>query len=304
MAFAIRKGETEPDTATALFWNPVAVDPGQTLAYLTYYGIGDVQTKPGNLTLGLTAPAETTFAHERTESFTITGYLQNTGGFEGRDVTLALNLPAGLSLISGSKLKEGFASLKPDETVQRSWVVCPDGKGGGNCNLTLSVASANIEPNEVKRDILVNVPAPKLQFTPETQRVPSITNGLTTIIPIQINLAPAEDFAGARFVVTYNPNVIRPLGEHFGVLRGTAFVENNRLLEWNFDDSTDGRIVITGRRVNAAPLTQAEANLAIIEFRTVGPGHCDLKFDRAVLIDAKGAEHACDFAAGAVEVAP
>lgn len=300
----IRKGETEPDTATALYWNPSALEAGQSTSYLTYYGIGDVPIIGGKLTLGLTAPAETTFAHERTESFTITGYLQNAGGFEGHDISLSLQLPEGLSLVEGSKLKEGFDALKQDDTVQRSWVVRPNGKLGGKCNLTLSVTSANLEGNTLTKAIQVNVPTPKLIFTPDNQIVPAVTNNLTTIVPIQINLTPAENFQGARFVVKYNPAVVRPLGDPFGVLRGRAFVENGRLLQWSIDDSEDGVLVITGLRKNAVPITQAEANLGIIKFRAIGQGKTDLQFDKAVLIDDKGAEHPLDVAPGTIEVVP
>jgi len=300
----IRKGETDADTATALFWNPVAVDGGQSISYLTYYGIGDVQTKAGNLTLGLTAPAETTFEQERTEPFTITGYLQNAGGFEGRDVAYSIALPEGLTLLSGSKLHETYDSMSPDETKQMSWVVRANGKQSGKRDVKLSVTSTNIEPNEVAWGMQLNVPAPTLQFSPATQSVPQMTNGMTTIIPIQLNLSPAVDLHGVRFVVKYNPNVIRPLGDPFGVLRGRAFVENGRLLEWTFDDSEDGTIVITGKRLNATAVTQAEANLAIIKFRTVGTGKADLKFEKAALLNDKGEEQNVETSAGAIEVTP
>ncbi len=300
----IRKGETELDTAAALFWNPVAVDAGQSTTYLTYFGIGDVRMKAGNLTLGLTAPAESTFAHERTESFTVTGYLQNAGGFPARGVALTLTLPEGLSLVNGSTLQDNFDNFQPNDTRQESWVLRPNGKKGGTLDLKLAVTSTNLEDNAVERAIQVDVPSQQLQFTPATQRVPLITNEMPTMIPIQVNLSPAENFRGMRLVVKYNPAVIRPLGEPFSALRGRAFTENGKLLEWSFDDSVDGTLIITGHRNNAVPITQAEANLAIIKFLAVGAGKSELSFEKSVLFGEKGDEIPVATATGAIEVTP
>jgi len=300
----IRKGETELDTAAALFWNPVPVEAGQSTGYLTDFGVGDVRMKAGNLTLGLTAPAESAFAHERTESFTITGYLQNTGGYAARDVTLKLMLPVGLSLMSGSALQDNFDNLPPNAMRQESWVVRPNGKKGGKLNIKLAVTSTNLEDNVVERAIQVEVPTQQLLFTPAMQRVPLITNGLPTLIPIQVNLTPAENFRGMRLMVKYNPAIVRPLGEPFSALRGRAFTENGKLLEWSFDDSKDGLLIITGRRNEALPITQAEANLAIIKFLAVGAGKSELQFEKSVLFGEKGEEIAIATGTGSIEVAP
>ena len=300
----IRKGETDLDTAAALFWNPVALDAGKSTAYLTYFGVGDVRMKAGNLTLGLTAPADSTFAHERTESFTITGYLQNAGGYAARDVTLKLSLPEGLSLLSGSTLQDSFDTLQPNDTKQESWVVRPNGKKGGKLSLKLAVTSTNLEDNAVERIIEVDVPTQQLQFTPAAQRVPLITDGMPTVIPIQVNLSPAENFRGTRMVVKYDPAIVRPLGDPFSALRGRAFTENGKLLEWSVDDSTDGTLIITGNRNNATPITQAEANLAIIKFLAVGVGKSELHFEKSVLLGEKGEEIPVATATGVIEVAP
>lgn len=299
----IRKSEADPDTASALFWSPEALEPEQNLTYTTYYGIGDVSIKPGQLALGLTAPAETTFEHERTEPFTITAYMQNTGGYAGKNITMSLALPAGLTLLDGD-LKHTYAEIKPDGTMQQSWRVQINGKQDGKQQLVLSVASDNIEGNKSARDILLNVPPCTVKFVPRVQSVPIATNGLPTIIPMQVNLLPAEDFYGVRFTVKYDPNIVIPLGNPFGVMRGRAFVENSKLLAWTVDDSVDGAITVTGKRLDAAPLTQAEINLATIKFRAVGAGKSALNVERAVAIDKDGAEVPLATADGELTVVP
>jgi len=297
----IRKGEADPDTATALFWGPDTLDADQSVTYTTDYGIGDVSIKAGKLALGLTAPAETTFEYERTEPFTITAYMQNTGGYEGKNVVMTLALPAGLTLLDGS-LKHTYTLLKTDDTVQESWRVQINGKQDGKQQITLSATSDNIEDNKSARDILLDVPPSTVKFVPRVQSVPVVTNGLPTIIPTQVNLLPAEGFYGIRFTVKYDPNIVIPLGDPFGLLRGRAFVENSKLLTWTFDDSADGVITITGKRTDATPLTQAEINLATVKFRTVNAGKCTLKIVNAVAIDQQGAERPLSVADGEITV--
>ena len=128
----IRKGETDPDSAMAMIWNPQPLDAGKSRTYVSYYGIGEVSLKPGMLTLGLTAPAETTFAYERTDNITLTGYLQNSGGFAAHDVTMTLEVPKGLTLVDGDSVKEALKQLKPNETLQRSWTFMRTGRRAGH----------------------------------------------------------------------------------------------------------------------------------------------------------------------------
>ena len=300
----IRKGEGDPDTAMAMFWNPEALEPEKSTSYTTAYGIGDVSLKAGNLTLGLTAQAEATFEYERTDTLTITGYLQNAGGFEARDVRLRLALPDGLSLVNGSKLVETYPSLKPDETAQVSWVVRPNGKHGGKLKLDFSVSSANIEPNQIQRDLLVNVPLPTLQSAPAVQTVPAVSNDLPTLVLVQLNLKPAEALQGARFTVKYDPAILCPLGKPFGVVRGSVFADNDRLMTWSYDDATPGTLTVAGRRTEALAVTQAEANLATLKFQVVGTGKCAIKISDAVAINEKGEERPLQTSDGAVIVIP
>lgn len=295
----VRKGEDEDDTATALFWNPVSVEPGKSVSYTTAYGVGYLNVIPAKLSLGITAPAETTFEYERTQPITVTGYLQNSGDFEARNVKLSLKLPAGLTLAGGSKATETIESMKPGDEVAASWVVLANGKAGGKQSIHVEVTSENIESNAANWDIQVNVPKPRLVLSPNAQRVPLKTNKRPTMVPISVNLTPSVDFYGASFTVSYDPKVMKPLLTY----RGSALVEDGRLLDgWTYDDSEDGKLVITASRGDASRLTQAEINLVSITFRVVGEGICPLTLDTAVLINEKGEESPVATSAGQVEV--
>jgi hypothetical protein len=299
----IRTGEVDADTAAAMYWNPTTVDAGQTKSYTTYYGIGDMSLAPGKFDLGLNAPAETIFEHERTQAFTITALVQNSGGFEARNAVVTLTLPDGLELLGGNDLKTTYPSVKPDAMIQESWTVRPTGKAGGKGVLMLMVASDNIESNKVYRAIQLNVPAMKLNVLPAKQQVPLTTNKRATIIPIQLNLMPAEKVYGARVTLSFDPNVIRP----FDTSRGRAFVDEGKLLPgWDVDDSDvdNGHLTLTGLRTGAPLITQAEVNLAIVKFRTVAAGKSAITLEKAVLLNEKGEEKTLDVAAGEVVVTP
>lgn len=297
----IRLGEVDPDTAAAMFWSPTALAPGHTRVVTTHYGVGGWTGAGGQISLALVGPAETTFEHERTQPFTVTAYIQNDGGFDARDAVVTLTLPDGLELVSGNRLKESYAQVARGAIVQESWTLRATGKAGGSKNLLLAVTTGNIEPNKVTRPIQVNVPSMKLHLLPHAQQVPLKTNNLPTIIPIQLNLMPAEKFYGARVTLRFDPNVVRP----FDVSRGRAFVEEGRLLSgWEFDNSRvdEGMITFTGLRTDAPLTTQAELNLAIVKFRTVEPGKCALTLEKTVLITEKGEEKALDVTNGEITV--
>ncbi len=152
-----RRGEQEQDTAVALYWDPKPLSPGEARAYVTLYGVGGVTLSPAQLSLGLTAPAEVDYQYEDMKPFLVVAYVENSGGFESRGTVCTLDLPSGLKLTEGeSKITLGL--LKPGETKQVSWKVLLSGESGGSLRIVASVASENLEPNRVEREIVVNSP--------------------------------------------------------------------------------------------------------------------------------------------------
>lgn len=129
----VRKGEDEDDTAMAMFWDPITLDAGKSISYTTEYGIGYINIVPGDLTAGISAPAETTFEYERTQEFEITGSLKNYSDFTGNNVTFALKLPKGLKLTGGSKQSTTLPAFEKGAELQTSWRVIPTGKRVAKC---------------------------------------------------------------------------------------------------------------------------------------------------------------------------
>ncbi len=258
--------------------------------------------------MGLTAPAETTFEYERTQRFTLTGYLQNAGGFPAKDVVMKLTVPDGLTVLSGSALQDKQNLLAPGDTQEKSWVIAPTGKAGGNLKLTLSATSSNIEANQVERTINVIVPKPCFVFKPAQQRVQIDPDEPTPII-CELNMSPAQEFYGFSVTLQFDPSVMALLD----ISRGRAFVdvEKDRRFSWSVDKKNvaNGLITLTGRRIDtqdvAAPaLTQAEVNLATLIFSTVKAGKTKLTFTNATLISTTGETRTVDKTDGEIEVVP
>ena len=196
-----RQGEQQSDTAVALYWNPEPLAPGESRTYVTLYGVGGVSVSPAQLSLGLTAPAEVDFSHDDMRPFSVTAYVENSGGFASRGTVCALTLDKGLRLADGrGAVKLGL--LAPGETKQITWRVLPTGEATGPLKLTAAVTSDNLESNRVVRDIVVNSP-------------PQIA--LTIIAPEGLSVTPQNRYQP-------NPFEVRAKAENLGAQAGRNLV--------------------------------------------------------------------------------
>jgi hypothetical protein len=172
-----RRGEEAQDTAVALYWHALSLRPGESRTHATLYGVGGVTLSPAELSLGLTAPAEVDFRYDEERAFSVVAYVENSGGFEARRVSLRLNLSEGLKLVAG-RSSAPLGLLQPGQTKQSVWRVAPTGAATGTLQISTTVTSENLEPNRVARDIVVNSPphlivrleAPKSLSVTETNR--------------------------------------------------------------------------------------------------------------------------------------
>ncbi|MDD4517259.1 MAG: cellulosome anchor protein [Limnochordia bacterium] len=171
-----RAGDWEQDSAMALFWDPVTVGPGEEIEYVTYYGLGGITIAPGELSLGVTAPASVVPSLDE-EPFSIVAYIQNTGRTTAKDVVATLELPAGLTLQSGSLQKE-LGDLPVHDTVQTYWLVKPDPQiAGDKLFFTVRLRSFNTDPNSVTRGITV-IPPPRLKVEAQPPRLVGFSGGV------------------------------------------------------------------------------------------------------------------------------
>lgn len=152
----IRTGELEKDTALALHWDATLLEPNTSRSVKTSYGLGGVSLSPGELSLGITAPAE---AHiGASKEFLVMGYVLNSGGFAVRDTLAEFNLPEDFVIVKGQK-KLNLDYLEAGETRQIPLTVkLSSAATGGNKVIRLSVQSSTLEDNQIERTIELIAP--------------------------------------------------------------------------------------------------------------------------------------------------
>lgn len=154
-----RLGEFELDSATALYWDPKPLAPGEERIYVTHYGLGGISISPGDLSIGVTSPSTVTADPDRVVTFPVVAYIQNTGEGEARDVVARLELPQGLRAADGERLVRELGNLPSGRTSQVTWRVALDRAVGGELSYTVRVEAINAESNAVSRAVRIVSPA-------------------------------------------------------------------------------------------------------------------------------------------------
>ena len=161
--YSVHTGSANGDSATAVYWNPVNIQPGGSLEYTTAYGLGGVTiTTQGALSLGITSPINATVG----DNFTITAYLQNTGNVAINNIIGSASLPSGITLASGETSQKTVGTLAAGESTQVSWNV--RAAASGNYTYYLILTSSNAPSVTGNRSIIIAaVPEVTVTATPE-----------------------------------------------------------------------------------------------------------------------------------------
>ena len=152
-SFTISPGASNGDSAVGIWWYPTTLDPGASRTYTTYYGIGYIEITPGVLTVGLTSDPTVNVG----DTFTVTVFVENTGGSTANGVTATIALPTGLSLDTGETAEKSIGDLSPGGTGLASWDVVADGAATGDLTYTVTAASttSGIDPTIASKDVTV-----------------------------------------------------------------------------------------------------------------------------------------------------
>ena len=159
--FTINEGESNGDSAVAMYWNPVSIGAGQSRTVITYYGLGgiDINTE-GSLAVGLTADATLSVVENRLSPnpFTLTAYIENTvSGFDqtAENVYAQLNLPAGLSLDASETTRHDLGSIERDQGTQTSWRILASGNPSGLLTYSVEVGGDNLETESYPKTVYI-----------------------------------------------------------------------------------------------------------------------------------------------------
>lgn len=157
----IRDGENEKDTALALRYPAVTLNPNESRSIRTVYGLGGLLLSAGELSVGLSAPKRLSHLHR--DSFLIMGYLLNKGGYDAHNVTISFTLPPGMTLVNGEQ-SASFPILSNEDQLQFPIQVRLDNPDIGPLPISFSVNSRTFSPNSVTHTLTI-IGKPKLSLT-------------------------------------------------------------------------------------------------------------------------------------------
>ncbi len=113
------------DSAVAVYWNPQTLHPGQSIDFITYYGLSSFSSSTGDLVLSVSAPLELQVigTEYSPNPITVTGYVENPSTVRVENVRATLNLPPELTLEPGSPASQEIGGLDPGATASVYWNV-------------------------------------------------------------------------------------------------------------------------------------------------------------------------------------
>lgn len=110
------------DSAVAIYWNSVVINPGESREFITFYGL---TTLSGTADLSITGPTELAVINNEwsPNPFVIIAYITNNTSSMINDVHITLSLPAGLGFAPGETATHIITSIDSGATQQTSWSV-------------------------------------------------------------------------------------------------------------------------------------------------------------------------------------
>lgn len=112
------------DSAVNSIWNEKTLAPGKSIAYKTYYGLGEfVASGDAELVVGATKVTSNFVINEEGtgyEPVSLIGYVQNAGSTGLDNVNIGIELPTGVTLADGDATIN-VGSLRAGDTNQVAW---------------------------------------------------------------------------------------------------------------------------------------------------------------------------------------
>jgi hypothetical protein len=149
-------GQVYTDSAVLYWWNAETVDPGSTKTIGTSYGLGEVTSAPGDLTITMSYTTNLTCVGGdlSPNPFGLTAYISNAGSTTCSGISVLLNLNPGLSTADPNPV--AISSLGPSQTEQVYWDILAS---GNPCDTDIAflvdVTSADCDPNSANGAVTV-----------------------------------------------------------------------------------------------------------------------------------------------------
>lgn len=268
----VREGEDELDSAVALFWEEVPLGPGESRLYATAYGLGGVTIIPGELTLGLTAPATAGEAADGTGSFPVVAYVQNVGKWPARGVKVALRLPQGLTVRAGETTERQLGELSPGAEKTFLWQVKFRGLAGTVQKFRVEASANGLSPVVGERRVSIQGPP---QLTVEGRPLPEVLVSGDGYSPEQVTVEARVGNSGPAGAKLVRAAVELPAGwtlarlEKTGKFLGNLEPGESRVVRWVI--RPDGRGTREGLLKVRAMAVNAKAAWAELHSAAVPP---------------------------------
>ena len=145
-----------PDSAVAVYWDPVTFGPNTAREYITYYGLSTLSTSVGELSLAVTGQASLVIEGDQYSTLNITAYVQNTNPSVVNNVTLVLAIPDGLMLVDGQNITQVIGSLDPGQEESIHWDVTAEPRSeDGTLTYNVTASGTGVPDTSVDRSVFV-----------------------------------------------------------------------------------------------------------------------------------------------------
>ncbi len=147
------------DSATMVKWYPRNICPGDSVIFITYYGIGDITGT--DLMLSITCPTLTSDCVGISPNpFDISAVITNGRTATATNVNVSLSLPAGLTLVGGDPNPTSFASIAGYGGTQLvNWQVLIDPSLYGTSGVCYDVTVRYNEGSPITEECCFNGPS-------------------------------------------------------------------------------------------------------------------------------------------------
>ncbi|MBN2542331.1 T9SS type A sorting domain-containing protein [bacterium] len=174
-------GGTFGDSAVLLWWYPVAISTGHSNEVSTFYGLGAGSVSLGELAINLTAPITLTVLPNGEYSpnpFEVVVLITNTITVDITDVTVTINLPPGLHLVSGESATQSLTpgDLTPGQTGSASWNV-------------------EVDPQATETELTYTIEVNSTEYTNSSERtivVPATSGATSGILDVELAIMEIE----------------------------------------------------------------------------------------------------------------
>lgn len=228
----IRKGEDEPDTATALLWLPETIHPGELFRFATLYGLGGITVSQAeDLMLGVTSPAEVSLRKKETTTVPIVAYIENGTPKDIRDMSVSIHLPAGVVLAEGQSATKTFPRLSAFSDLQCGWTIKPTLQSPQELVYEVTVVVDSKVVNRVTRSMKVKTPPVMVLWVNGGP-----VDGLDGVFQVKAAVKNMSDRRAERVVLTIEPPLGFAAARNEILTRPIGVLEPGRLVSvlWTF----------------------------------------------------------------------